>query len=251
MNIIINENDIVNNALKYNIIHKKPTITIKALIKYYYSLGYNKKNIKIEIESFMSKNYISFNNITWDNIINKLINKYANDSYKLLVINNIKITQIELVTISNLNNLKQEKILFVLLVYAKIFNQINNENNNWTNSKDKDIFSDAKLTLKIVDQRLALHKLFQTNLISPAKKVDNTNICVNFINENSKNVIILSDFRNFVYEYLKWKGEKIGYCIKCGNRFKITSNRKQYCNSCWKEREKELWRNSKKRNRNK
>lgn len=252
MKIITDEKEIVKMALDDKKIHKKPSITITALAKHYHNMGMDKPQIKKEIQYFMSQNYRYFNLVKWQKIIDSYVNKYANDGHELLQVKNICITKAELEVISSLKNLKQEKILFVLLVYAKIFNQINPNNNNWTNSEDKDIFSDAKLTVKIKDQRLTLHKLFQTGLISMAKKVNSTNICVNFINENSDVVIVLDDFRNFVLEYLKYKGDNIEYCSKCGDRFMVTGKVHNYCKQCAKEiqfnQKKEWDRNSRIRN---
>ncbi|PGZ96964.1 hypothetical protein COE51_16480 [Bacillus pseudomycoides] len=38
-------------------------------------------------------------------------------------------------------------------------------------------------------------------------------------------------------------------CESCGKRVEIQSNRKKYCIDCWKEKEREIWRESKKRKR--
>lgn len=43
----------------------------------------------------------------------------------------------------------------------------------------------------------------------------------------------------FILEYLKWKGENIKYCEKCGVPIKPTNNRSKYCKECWKEIHKE------------
>lgn len=39
-------------------------------------------------------------------------------------------------------------------------------------------------------------------------------------------------------------------CESCGTRIEVTSNRRKYCDSCWKDKEKELWRESKRKSRN-
>lgn len=39
-------------------------------------------------------------------------------------------------------------------------------------------------------------------------------------------------------------------CDTCGKRIQNNSNRSKYCESCWKERQRELWRNNKKKSRN-
>ena len=48
-------------------------------------------------------------------------------------------------------------------------------------------------------------------------------------------------FRNYIREFRGFKyNDKIIHCIQCGIPIKQTSNRRQYCSSCWKKRHQEL-----------
>jgi len=45
-------------------------------------------------------------------------------------------------------------------------------------------------------------------------------------------------------------GKNSSTCEICGNRVRKTNNRKKYCNDCWIERQRELWRENKRKQRN-
>ena len=47
-------------------------------------------------------------------------------------------------------------------------------------------------------------------------------------------------FRNYIREFRGFKyNDKIIHCTQCGIPIKQTSNRRKYCSSCWKDKEKE------------
>ncbi len=47
-------------------------------------------------------------------------------------------------------------------------------------------------------------------------------------------------FKNYIREFRGFKyNDKIIHCIQCGIPIKQTSNRRKYCSSCWKDKEKE------------
>jgi hypothetical protein len=58
---------------------------------------------------------------------------------------------------------------------------------------------------------------------------------------------------DFIYEYLRWKGEKIGNCEgeNCGRLIVLRNNRQKYCHTCWKEKQKELWKEASQKYRDK
>ena len=147
----------------------------------------------------------------------------------------MKVTENELKTIESLRALKYEKLAFTLLVYAKIYNKIKNHDKNWVNEQHKYIFSDAKLAVNVKDQGLMINKLKELGLVTPSTFNESVHINVNFVDEDSPVVIEITDFRNFVYEYLKWKGENIIKCEECGMLIKPKNNRQKYCASCWED----------------
>ncbi len=241
MKLILNEQYIINEALKNGYIDKrKPSNTIKLLIKYYYNIGQDKDQVRKSIEDFMKENYENFNTVKWCKTLDKMVDYAKDKNNELFVLNEIIITKTELNVINNINNNRLEKLAFVLLVYAKIYNKINNNDTNWVNAELKDIFSDTKMAVKLIDQGKMIYKLKELNLVDISKKVDCTNIKVLFLDENSKKTIIIKDFRNFIYEYLKYRGEKIVMCEDCNKLLKLKSknSNQKLCTVCSEEREK-------------
>jgi hypothetical protein len=253
MILILNEKELLRKSLEDGYIdEKKPSNTIRILAKYYFSINMDKEQVFDSINNFFGNNYKKYNYVKWQNAFDRIIkNVYKDNKFELLDINCVKITKNELERMKNLNNIKYEKLAFVLLVYAKIYNQMNKTDSGWVNIEQKHIFSDAKIVIKVKDQGLALHRLEELGMINASKMVDCTNIRVNYIDENSEVVLDVKDFRNYVYEYLKWKGENISSCQKCGILLSPTNNRHKYCKTCWKEKERELWKEASQKYREK
>ena len=83
--------------------------------------------------------------------------------------------------------------------------------------------------------------LNENGYVDVSVMVDCTNIKVNYIDNDSKIAITISDFRNFVYEYLRYfNPEKYIQCTECNKLIKPTNNRQMYCKECWKDKEREL-----------
>jgi hypothetical protein len=238
MNIILNETEIALKSIDTGYIdNKKPTNTIRLLIKYYHSKGMIKEQIRSQIEDFMKKNYDEFNSSNWQNTLDRMIRTYTknDNNSKLIDIDNVNITINELNKIKELDNLKLEKIAFVLLVYAKVLNKINEKNNNWVNKSTNVIFPDTLLKDTGKERKLLINKLKELEYIEYSKKVDKISFKVMYLDENSDIRITINDFRDFVLEYLKWKGDDIGYCENCGKPIKITNNKVKNCKECAKE----------------
>ena len=239
MKLILNEKEILNKSLENGYIDsKKPINTIRILTKHYLSIGMNVRQTIDSINNFLLKNMDKYNSVKWINSIETMVIKiHKAKDYKLLNIKQVEITEKELDTIKNINNEKYEKLAFILLVYAKIYNQINENDKNWVNAEHKDIFSDARIAVKIIEQGKMIHQLIDMGLVEPTVIVNKTNIKVNFADKESKIILIISDFRNYVYEYLRWKGKNVKECENedCKILFSPTNNRQKYCKSCWKE----------------
>lgn len=237
MRLILNEQDILKQILECQYIDKdKPTNTIKILIKYYLYEGIKKSNVIVLIDSFLKDNLPNYNSVKWQNTIENMTNKINREkNFDLLNITSIEITEKELNTIKDLNQEKYEKLAFVLLVYAKIYNLINNNEKNWVNEEHKYIFSDAKIAIKVNDQGKMINELYKMGLVKPSLIVDRTNIKVNFVDKESPVVLVITDFRSYIYEYLRWKGKNIDSCDECGILFIPSNNRQKYCKDCWKK----------------
>ena len=243
MKIILNEKEILDKSLEQGYIDNKPSITIKLLAKHFFSIGQNKNQVIDSIDNFMEKYQKNYNFMDWQKVIKRIVNKTSKlESFEFVNITSVEIYQEELEEIKKIDNLRLEKLAFVLLVYSKIYNQMNKNEKNWVNSSIGDIFSDTKMAVSKKNQCLMINKLSDMKLLEVSKKVDCTNIKVLFTKYEGNKKIDITDFRDFIYEYLRWNGEKIGVCEgeNCGRLIKITNNRQKYCPICWKERHQEL-----------
>jgi len=236
MKLILNEKNKLEESLNNGYVDiNKPSNTIRILIKYYFSIGMNKPQVIDSIDKFFSKHMKNYNSIKWQRLIENMTNYvYKGKDYSLLNITKVEITENELKTIEKLNNIKFEKLAFTLLVYAKIYNQMNNTDENWVNEEHKYIFSDAKVAVTIKEQGKMIHNLKELGFVESSVMVNSTNIKVNFADLDSPIVLTVGDFRNFIYVYLRWKGENIKSCEKCNILIIPSNNCQKYCKDCAK-----------------
>ncbi|MED1955090.1 hypothetical protein [Brevibacillus centrosporus] len=241
MKLVLNESDLIKKSLNDGYIDKKPTNTIKLLIKHFYLLGMDKYQVRQSIDSFLNDHLPSFNPVKWDKILDTLVIKAEKEDHKLVMVEKIHITKNELDSIHKIDNLNLEKLAFSYLVYAKIYNQINENQANWVNAQRKDIFQDSKISTTIQKQRLMVNDLINLGLIESSKRRNSGNKKVLFIDEASEVEVTINDFREISLVYLKWKGEKIGTCLNesCRKLYKITGKNHRMCRECWKEHRRE------------
>ena len=248
MKLILNEQYHIDKALNEGYIDKKPSITLSLLAKYYFSIEMDKKQVFDSLESFMKDNYPDFNEDKWDNTIKKIIKRVQNkEDYTILQVDAVNITKSEIQSIESVGNDKLERLAFVLLVYSKIFNQINNTNEYWVNEETKNLFSDCKLCAGREEQDMMINRLFDVGMIKLAHKVDSNGIKIEFANEDSEIMILVNNFIDFIYYWLNYKGESIKKCEDCGDFFQQKSNRQKFCKKCWKEKQLKWQRNSMKK----
>ncbi|WP_019638992.1 hypothetical protein [Paenibacillus fonticola] len=247
MKLIINEKELVQQALTEGYIHQKTSKTITCLIKHYYSLGMNRLEVREEIEFFMENHYPHFNSVKWQDTLDRWVKTIEKQHHSLLEITEVVITNKELEHIKSLNSLVHEKLTFVYLVYGKIFNKMNGNDSYWVNTPRSDIFKDAKITANNVKQGLLVNDLMTLGVIEPTLNTKKLSKRVLFAEDQDTAGIIVRDFRNYIYLYLEWRGDKIMSCCSCGILLRQTSNRKKYCSECSKAKQKEWQRNSMKK----
>ncbi len=245
MKIVLNEKEIVDKLLENGYDEETTGVTISSVIwmlsKHFLKKGQNANQAFDSIDNFLSKNIKNYKPLNWEEKINESIGKVnKSKKYDLLKISNIIIYKKELEIIKNIDNLRLEKLAFVLLVYAKIFNKMNNNKSNWINvginADTGNIFSDAKIAIGKNDQWLMIGKLIKMKLVKTSRVVNCTNINVLFVKHSGEIAINIVDFRNFVFEYLRWvEPEKFKECEECGIIIRVTSNHKKFCKVCCKE----------------
>lgn len=230
VNIVLNERACAEYALDNLSLGAKPLETLGRVARYYYSEGYKKKEIGSLLEDFMLKCDPSINIVKWQSTIDKLVN--SSDKFGLIDIPGVFITKDEMGKIRKVNGKLLQRLMFTMLCLAKYGNAISEANNNWVNRKDKDIFSLANITVTTKKQSLMINDLWNMGYIGYSRVVDNVNINVKIVNDDSSVELFVGDFRNLGNQYMRYCGEKYIECECCGKIVKEGHGRQKYCKEC-------------------
>ncbi|MCD8297749.1 MAG: hypothetical protein LUC88_09280 [Prevotella sp.] len=229
----MNERDYAQQCLLSGTVGEKPYTTLYILAKYYYSLGYKPKKITEFLKEFMEENYPRYNSYrrTWEDTIDSVVRKAKR--YKLCEIDGVWITQSELDKIAELNSKVLRRLMFTILCLAKLGNLRNEKNNGWVNNDRKEIYTLARINCSVAERNFKIGDLKDLGYLELAKKNGNLSVRVTFIDDESKRVLFISDFRELGYEYLKYCGENFVRCQDCGIliRGNKTGTRKR-CSNC-------------------
>lgn len=254
---ILNEVKYAENMVSQGFIHKKYGYELRILSKYYFSQGFYGSTLTKKIKEFCHINIPDFNEVKYAEMIRKTC--IYGENNELFVAKPVRITQIEIDRIKSLNDLKIEKVAFVFLVLANISKQkytlyirdkikykqkiLKNKKKAiklpkislyyYVNENINNIFTLAKVYLKRKERDVIIRILNEKDLIETNSKCQ----CkIKFIYHNTKDTaLIIDNFDDFVLEYEKLIGDNVGYCVTCGKPIRITSNKRKYCNKCFKD----------------
>lgn len=207
-----------------------------------HSLNQNdEENYKSTVE-WLKKHHINFDEIYYSNLISDAIKKAHKKPF--YCIENIKITRSELNIISSLDNLRAEKILFVLLCMAKQQAASNGFANGLVKYSITDLCKTARISVPSDEREYILYNIVQKGFLDYPKKNNTQCLIVNFIDNDDEVVLNLteSDCYELAYLYLSWKNDGKGYtkCQRCGRIIKQSKTKpKKYCEECAKEAERE------------
>lgn len=250
---IVNERKLAESLAKnFDLINDNTYNRLVAYTKYLKQKGETKRNIRNIIDNLMERYYIGFVMADWDDLLQKIVNRYSkNDSCAYRDVKQIYISKAELDFIHSSNNVEIEKLLFVLLVLAKL-NKNDNNDKLICSYESKDIFTLSKYKYKNRiprdEQRdYLLHDISETGLITFINRCDSLGIILNYgnledINDGLSFFMDEDNYKDIVYYYLVYIGDKsIKQCEVCGKYFKSKSkkNNQKYCNKCSIDRQKE------------
>lgn len=183
---------------------------------------------------WMKKNHDNFDESCYSNVISDAIKKAH--QYPFYVIDNVKITQPELDIISSLNNLRAEKVLFVLLCMAKQQRLANGFTNGLVKYSITELCKLARVSVPADDREYILYEIVKNGFLDYPKKNDTQCLIVNFMSFDD---VVLeldeTDCQELAYVYLSWKNNGKGYtrCQKCKRLIKQSKNGiRKYCEDC-------------------
>ena len=173
----------------------------------------------------------NFEESCYSNSITKAINNV--DKYPFFNIDKIKITKSELQIVNSLDNLRAEKILFVLLCMAKQQAVSKGFTDGLVQYTLTEVCKLARISVPKDDREYILHNILKLGFLDCPKKNDTKCLRVTFINDDEEELLLSeSDCQELAYIYLNWKNQK-GYkkCQRCGRLFKETRGQTlcQYC----------------------
>ena len=167
----------------------------------------------------------------------------------LYKIDNIVVTKNELNTIQSLNDIRQEKIVFVLLCMAKHQKYSIGFTDGLVKYNITELYKMARVSIPSEDREYVLNKLFKRGIVDSPKKNNTKCLFVTFIDDIGEPVLNLDeiDCKELAYVYLNWKNNGKGYtrCHKCNRLMKQSKTKpKKYCEECAKivlTEQKRVW----------
>ena len=236
INFKFNDREDIENKMACNYVNKdNPEETIRDLARYnHHILGMNKEDNYDSILAYMIKNCADFYEEKYFKTIYR--NIASAKKYKFRSIDTVKITRTEIDKILSLNDIRKEKIAFVLLAAAKYYNNVSSENNNRMYMSMSDLFKLSRVAIPCKERAVYLHFAYQEGILIEHMFVGTNLKVVGFVDDNSETVIELSedDYKELAYAYLNYKNGGYKHCKACGKLFKMHKNApgRLYCKDC-------------------
>ena len=249
MNFILNEKEFTKYCIEHNTYEKDNIYrTLVWIAQYHYDFnGYRKKKITELLIDFLQKNYPLYkrDSAKWDETADKIAKKTGGKH--LLELDCITLTKKEIEIITGIKEKTMQRLAFTMACIARLNKARNPENHGWLNVDSKVIFNAAHVSGTAQQRDYKLHDMQILGLIEFARKIDNNNIRITFLDESDNQEIGYSvsaaDFRDLglCYQYVFNKDhDAIAKCQRCGRYF-IRSKANSYrqasknCPSCIQE----------------
>ena len=200
----------------------------------YHVLHKNDDDSYSSIVKWMEKHHDIFSEQGYSKIISDCIKKAVKRPF--YHVDSVKITKNEMDIIVSQNNLRYEKILFVLLCMAKVQKVSYGFDNGLITYNITDVFKTARVSVPVDERENILHKLLKLDLIGLPIKNDTKCLFIKFMDESDEDVVLElneQDCCELAYVYLKYTGKgKISRCSKCGKLIKQSKKFGDTCMDC-------------------
>lgn len=233
MTIVLNEHEWARDMIESRSLGAKPFETLSRVAKYYIDKDYSKKEVRGMLDTFLLQCEPTASLPKWAETLDYAVARAL--KYDAIKIDGIEITKPEMERIDALEGKQIRRLAFTLLCLAKYWDIVNPQGDHWVNSKDSEIMRMANINTSIKRQSLMYFNLNEVGMVQFSKKVDNTNVRVCFITPG-ETAMVVTDFRNLGYQYLKYHGEPYFECQNCGITTKLNDPvkglKQKYCKEC-------------------
>lgn len=229
--IIFDEKQRVEDLLKNGFKSKTALLDFILLGKCLIAEGFSGNDLKNELIKILSDKQELIPASYLPTIIPKIIRVATNNP--LQEKKTVYITEMELKEIEKFSD-KAQRIAFVYLVCYKFYGKE-------FAIKPIETKKFAKLTNLRNNQLYMLeNELFNSGFLSEKETRTDLFYIVNLPKNDSSDVLMeISDYRDFILNYEKYKGENVINCKRCGKLIKRNSNAQIYCKDCKKEKDRE------------
>lgn len=241
INFKFNDKADIESKMSNNYVNQdNPEETIRELARYnYHVLGMKKEDNYDAILAYMTKNCHDFYEEKYFKTIYRNISSAK--KYKFRYIEPVIITKSEMDIITSLNDIRKEKIAFVLLASAKYYNNVSADNNNRMYMSMSDLFKLARVAIPCKERASYLHFAYEDGILTEHTFVGTNLKIVDFVDNNSDVVMELGedDYKELAYTYLNYKNGGYKRCKSCGRLFKMHKNEpgRLYCKECGQKNE--------------
>lgn len=241
INFKFHDRDDIESKIASNYANQdNPEETIRDLARYnHHILGMKKEDNYDAILEYMIKNCNDFYEEKYFKIIYRNISSAK--KYKFRDVSPVVITKSEIDKIESLNDIRKEKIAFVLLAVAKYYNDVSADNNNRLYISIGDLFKLARVAIPAKERASYLYFAYQEGILAEHMLVGTNLKIVDFVDNDSEKVMELTeaDYKELAYTYLNYKNGGYKRCADCGKWFKKKKNlpNQQYCKDCSQKEE--------------
>lgn len=201
-----------------------------AAIYYTHLNPVDKKDVFWKIVEFMNKNYSDFMYQGYVSVINRDINKAY--KYKIKDVSSINITKKEMDKIMSLNDIRKEKIAFVILALAKYQNAESQRDNDTFYAKTSEIFKFARVVIPAKERNLYFGFAYQEGVLKQNFSIGYNALTAAFVDHEEDEIVLTLDeydYLELAYVYLNYKNGGYKRCKECGRWFRAKNNALQYC----------------------
>lgn len=241
INFKFNDKTDIESKINNNYVNQEnPEDTIRDLARYnYHILNMKKEDNYDAILAYMTKNCNDFYEEKYFKIIYRNISSAK--KYKFRNVSPVKITKSEIDKITGLNDIRKEKIAFILLAVAKYYNNVSSDNNNRMYISMSDLFKLSRVAIPCSERASYLHFAYQEGILIEHMFVGTNLKVAGFVDDCSETVLELGedDYKELAYTYLNYKNGGYKHCKCCGKLFKMNKNApgRLYCKDCGQKEE--------------
>lgn len=244
MTFLFNERAAIENMINMHIVDNDNIFgTIKDLARYnYFVHKMDKEDNYKSILKYLQDNGQNVNEENVYQLIDDCIQRAK--KYQFRQAEEICITKSELEFIKKLNDIKKEKIAFVLLASAKYYDTIRGTSYCVAYMKNSDICKLARITIPVADRNIFMQFAYDCGVLSRHSRAASTEKKVLFVSQDDDDKVVLrlkeNDFKDLAYTYLAYKTpHQFRRCVVCQGWMKKDSKGRQVCKECSDKEAKE------------